>query len=93
MRCRSGWDCQLLALGTPRIPKHRWRLPHPFFEESGQVAELSPGFLAAEAFSALQIAESSYEHPFSGGGTETVIFDRIIGSNNLGNEINFYEEY
>lgn len=81
------WGCR--TGGWPMPPcAHRGSLQGRYIEEMGQLSDLSPGILAAQAVSALHIAEDS-----DGDRTAGLVVDRMIPSNYIHSKVKFYEEY
>lgn len=67
-------------------------IPELYFEEKGQGAELSPGLIAAQAVSSLQIAEDAHCGTYTGEETATVIINGMLEGGCLGsNNINLYK--
>jgi len=83
------WDIE------PALPQevHVRDLQSPFYQETCHGAEISAGLMAAQAVASLQIVEDSQEDLFSGRGAATVVFNRMLRSSNMGDEVNFYKEF
>lgn len=66
-------------------------IPELYFEEEGQRAELSPGLIAAQAVSSLQIADDGHCGNYTGEERATVIINGMLEGSWLGSNINLYE--
>lgn len=73
-----GWEANAYSSGGnwtdwgagqsfPSLGFHRDNISAPYFEETGQQTEISPGFIAAQAVSSLQIGDDSSEGRFALG--------------------------
>ncbi|OAY71896.1 hypothetical protein ACMD2_25129, partial [Ananas comosus] len=71
-----GWEANAYSSGGnwtdwgagqsfPSLGFHRDNISAPYFEETGQQTEISPGFIAAQAVSSLQIGDDSSEGRFA----------------------------
>nr|XP_010934160.1 uncharacterized protein LOC105054369 [Elaeis guineensis] len=90
----SPW-CTWSYLGSGRSLSpavHVKDLQLPYHENRGQGADISAGFIAAQAVSSLQIAENLPKDSISGQRAATII-NTMLGGNNLHDKVNLYNVF